>query len=116
MATTVHEPPRVEPRRPGQPYAGNGGWRNIPPSGASTRTVQQPASSPASRTGIWVGLGGITMTFAAFTSALVVRRGGAADWRHLDLPPILLLNTVFLFASSVTLEVARRRVAAYARG
>lgn len=56
------------------------------------------------------------MTFAALTSALVVRRGGAADWRHLPLPPILLLNTAFLFASSVTLEIARRRVAAFARG
>jgi cytochrome c oxidase subunit III len=63
-----------------------------------------------------VGLAGITMTFAAFTSALVVRAGGAKDWRHLTLPPILLLNTAFLFVSSVTLEVARRRVTAFARG
>jgi cytochrome c oxidase subunit III len=114
MATTVHEPPRIEPRR--QPHSGNGDWRNLPPSEGRVRAVQDPASSPASRTGVWVGLAGITMTFAAFTSALVVRAGGAKDWRHLTLPPILLLNTAFLFVSSVTLEVARRRVTAFARG
>src|SRR5918912_146434 len=116
MATTVHEPPRVEPLRPGIPGSGNGGWRNLTPTGGSLRAVRDPDSSPTSRTGIWVGLAGITMTFAAFTSALVVRQGGAADWKHLTLPPILWLNTAFLFASSITLEVARRRVAVFARG
>jgi cytochrome c oxidase subunit 3 len=44
------------------------------------------------------------------TSALIVRQGSAFDWRHLDLPRILYLNTVVLLASSVALEVARRQV------
>ncbi len=114
MATTVHEPPRVETRLPEN--GGHGGRRNVAPSGGNFRAVRDPESSPTSRTGIWVGLAGITMTFAAFTSALVVRQGGATDWRHLTLPPVLWLNTGFLFASSITLEVARRRVAAFARG
>jgi cytochrome c oxidase subunit 3 len=56
------------------------------------------------------------MMFAAFTSALVVRQGAAPDWRHIDLPSILYLNTLILLASSLTLEVARRHEAAYARG
>ncbi len=116
MATTVHEPPRVEPRRPPDgSSSGNGGWRNLTPSGGA-RVVMDPGSSPTSRTGIWVGLAGITMTFAAFTSALIVRHGGASDWRHLSLPPILFVNTAFLLGSSVTLEMARRKVAAFARG
>jgi len=49
------------------------------------------------------------MSFAAFTSALVVRQGGSTDWRHLVLPRILYLNTLILLLSSITLEVGRRR-------
>jgi cytochrome c oxidase subunit 3 len=56
------------------------------------------------------------MSFAALTSALVVRRGGAVDWRHFTLPSILYVNTLALFASSITLEIARRRVAAFMGG
>jgi len=46
----------------------------------------------------------------------VVRQATATDWKHLSLPPILFINTIFLLASSGTLEMARRRVAAFARG
>jgi cytochrome c oxidase subunit III len=56
------------------------------------------------------------MTFAALTSALYVREGAATDWHHIVLPPIILFNTLALIASSVTLEVARRRVASFMRG
>lgn len=66
-------------------------------------------SSPASRTGVWVAIAAISMSFAAFTSALVVRQGGSTDWRHLVLPRILYLNTLILLLSSITLEVGRRR-------
>jgi cytochrome c oxidase subunit 3 len=77
--------------------------------------VQEYAPPPAS-TGIWVILAAITMSFAALTSALVVRKGGAIDWRHFTLPSILYLNTVVLLGSSVTLEISRRRVAAFMGG
>ncbi len=56
------------------------------------------------------------MSFLALTSALIVRKGGSMDWRHFTLPSILYFNTVLLVASSVTLEVARRRIAAYMGG
>ena len=49
------------------------------------------------------------MMFAAFTSAMVVRQGAAMDWQHLALPHILYLNTLVLLASSITLEMSRRR-------
>ena len=49
----------------------------------------------------------VTMLFAAFTSAYVVRRSGT-DWRHVDLPSILWVNTGILAASSVVLELANR--------
>ncbi len=84
------------------------------PSAGNLPAVED--SSPASRTGIWVGLAAITMTFAAITSAMVVRQGSSMDWRHFTLPPVLYLNTVVLLASSVVLELARKRVAAVARG
>jgi cytochrome c oxidase subunit 3 len=118
MATTIHEPPRVEeigkPSRP-QSGSGNGGWRTLFPEGGDLRLVQEYAPPPAS-TGIWVVLAAISMSFAALTSALVVRKGGAVDWRHFTLPSILYLNTLVLLASSATLEIARRRVAAFMGG
>jgi cytochrome c oxidase subunit 3 len=58
----------------------------------------------------------IGMTFAAFTSALIVRQGSALDWHHLTLPRVLYWNTLVLLASSVTLEISRRRVATFMGG
>jgi cytochrome c oxidase subunit III len=60
----------------------------------------------AARSGIWVAIFAITMSFAAFTSALMVRQG-SGDWKHIVLPPIVYLNTVALLISSITLERAR---------
>jgi cytochrome c oxidase subunit III len=112
MATTIHEPPRVEEQRLG-PIGGSGG--GIVSQNPDPRRVKDYAPPPSS-TGIWVVLASIAMTFAALTSALIVRAGGAKDWQHLDLPPILYWNTVVLIASSVALEVARKKVAAFMRG
>lgn len=60
------------------------------------------------RTGVWAGIAAITMMFAAFVSALLVRQG-EADWVRVRLPPILYVNTLLLMASSATLERARAR-------
>lgn len=59
------------------------------------------------RLGLWMFLATVTMLFAAFTSAYIVRRSGS-DWRHVTLPPILWLNTVILAASSIAVEAANR--------
>jgi cytochrome c oxidase subunit III len=115
MATTVHEPPKIDLDQLPSQGSGNGGWHNLVPGDGDLRRVKDYSSPPAS-TGIWVGLAGITMTFAAFTSALVVRQGAAPDWRHITLPPVLYLNTLVIIASSVTLEVSRRRVASFMGG
>jgi cytochrome c oxidase subunit III len=109
MATTVHEPPRIGPQRPGGVLDSGGGRSNLIPPAGRLRSVQY-APPPAS-TGIWVGIAAIAMTFAALTSALIVRKGGAVDWRHITIPSILYFNTILLVASSVTLEISRRRVA-----
>jgi cytochrome c oxidase subunit III len=114
MATTVHEPPRIDPDRLPD-HSGNGGWRNLVPSNGDQR-VALDYSPPPSSTAIWVVLFAITMMFAAFTSALIVRKGSSLDWRTFKLPSILFFNTLLLLASSVTLEVSRRRIAAFMGG
>ncbi len=66
-------------------------------------------SSPA-RTGVWIGIATITMSFTAYTSAMVVRQGSGSDWQHVALPGILYVNTLLLLLSSGTLELGRRRL------
>jgi cytochrome c oxidase subunit III len=115
MATTI-QPPEAEQKqtRVYDGHSGGDGMRNLVPADGSLQLLEDYSPEP-SRTGIWIGLAAITMSFAAFTSALVVREGTANDWRHLALPPILLANTLVLLASSGTLEGARRSVATFVR-
>jgi cytochrome c oxidase subunit 3 len=84
----------------------------------STRTnvnvAVRSAADGASRSGVWVAIFAITMSFAAFTSALFVREGSAAvEWTHLVLPPILYANTMVLLLGSITLWMASRAVNAH---
>jgi cytochrome c oxidase subunit 3 len=111
MATTIHEPPKLDAIRP---LRNPGGPGNLIPASGTPHAVKY--SPPPATTGIWVVLASITMTFLAFTSALVVRQGGATDWHHLTLPPVLYLNTLLLLASSVALELGRRQVRAAMTG
>jgi cytochrome c oxidase subunit 3 len=116
MATTL-PPPKSEllslPERRQNGHSGGG--QNLVPAGGDLR-VTQHYSPPASSSAIWVAIAAICMSFAAFTSALIVRQGSSNDWRHITLPSVLFLSTLLLLASSVTLEVARRRIAAYMSG
>src|SRR4051812_14164997 len=68
----------------------------------------------ASSTGTTVGLCAIAMSFAALTSALMVRKG-SGDWKHIGIPRLLYFNTIILVGSSVTLEIGRRRIARFMR-
>ncbi len=84
-----------------------------------TQARTQLSASPAlvsgtttSETGMWVVVAAISMSFAAFTSSMIVRQGSSADWLHFQLPRVLYVNTLILLASSVTLELTRRRVIA----
>src|SRR3954468_13515452 len=87
--------------------SGNGRGEN-----GNARVGQQPRH--ASSTGITIGLCAIAMSFAALSSALVVRKG-SGDWKHIELPKFLYFNTIILAGSSVTLEIARRRIARFMR-
>lgn len=118
MATTLPPPKSEEleqPERSRNGSTGNGGWQNLVPAEGNLRAIED-YSPPPSSSAIWVGIAAICMSFAAFTSALIVRQGASNDWRHIALPSILFASTALLLASSVTLEVARRRIAAYMGG
>src|SRR6266404_7775046 len=106
MATTIPERPQIDPHRSPDQHSGNGGWRNLVPGDGDLR-VALDYSPPPSSTGIWVVLFAITMMFAAFTSALIVRKA-SQDWHTFTLPSILYFNTLLLLASSATLQVSRR--------
>ncbi len=117
MAMTLQPPhtDREEKVRVRSGGGSGGGFRELVPADGTLRAVADPQSEPA-RTGIWVALAAIAMCFAALTSALYVREGSATDWHHIVLPPILWFNTLALIASSITLELARRRIAGFMRG
>lgn len=57
--------------------------------------------------GLWIFLATVTMLFAAFTSAYLVRQGGD-DWSRVELPGILWVSTLVLAASSAAVERARQ--------
>jgi cytochrome c oxidase subunit 3 len=116
MATTI-QPPETKQKdpHPDNGKSGGGGVSNLGPTAGNLTMLDQFSPEP-SRTGIWVGLAAITMSFAAFTSAVVVRQSTANDWHPLTIPAIVFLNTLLLLASSGTLEVARRRLRVFARG
>lgn len=82
-------------------------------SGASAEaTAYEPVSAELRdqvlRLGMWMFLGTVTMLFAAFSSAYIVR-GAGTDWRAVTLPSILWLNTVVILVSSGALELGRRQ-------
>jgi cytochrome c oxidase subunit 3 len=102
MARTLTEsnrggPPPILPGLP--PGDGGGEDRDRPIPGSSRQT---------SITGIIVLMCASTMTFAAFVSAMVVRRGLHNDWGHIGLPQILWWNTGILLISSIAIDTGRR--------
>ena len=102
MATVLAPPkPRTPVGGPPRPPEGGGEGSRRRDDGA--HDIQRY------KTGAWLLMGAITMVFAGFVSAYIVRRGASTDWRPIPKPPILWANTAVLLASSVTIERARRR-------
>ena len=73
-------------------------------------SAHQQIESPA-QTGVLVLIAGVMMSFAALTSALIVRSGSASPTHHLVLPSILYVTTLLILASSISLQIARHRAA-----
>ncbi|MDE3166869.1 MAG: cytochrome c oxidase subunit 3 [Acidobacteriota bacterium] len=96
--------------RPPLPPDVEGGWGD-----GGGNYEGRGSSRGAAFTGIYVLLAASGMMFAAFSSAMVVRRGLGDDWVSLHKPPVLWLNTAILLLSSVVLEKARRALRAHNR-
>ncbi|MBI1737865.1 MAG: heme-copper oxidase subunit III [Acidobacteria bacterium] len=83
--------------------AGGGDWRHEPGAFGRERRMYL--------TGVSVALAAILMFFMALASSYIVRKGTGSDWQPIEMPRILWLNTAVLVASSITVEVARRKLA-----
>src|SRR5918912_4434911 len=64
------------------------------------------------RIGMWVALASIAMMFTSLSSAYIVRSGTAQDWVQLAMPRVLFVSTALILVSSVTIEIARRKLKA----
>ncbi len=108
MATTVERPNKIDERTPAA--GGGSGHGGFFTEDGNLYLVLDRRSPHPSSTAVYVALAGIGMIFAALTSALVVRKGGATDWKSFTLPSILYVNTLVLLASGFVLEIGRRAV------
>jgi len=109
---------------------GNGGGGfNLPPDNGGWGEGHSGGGSPDygerlrhARLGLLCATVSILVLFLGFSAVFVIRHGYASldqhsnsygrDWMAVSLPTgLLLINTVILFASSLTIEVARRRFA-----
>jgi cytochrome c oxidase subunit III len=96
----------------------NGGGPFKPPVGhdggdedRDKRPKPEPPSPRRYQTAIVLAMVSILIFFMALASAFLVRKTGK-DWIPARLPAVIWLNTLFLLASSATMEVSRRRLAA----
>src|SRR5271155_86186 len=87
------------------PVLGGGGDDN-----SGKRRLPLQPSPRRYYTGVTLAILSILMFFMALASAFIVRRG-SNDWIPVHIPAILWVNTLILLASSLTLELSRRRLA-----
>lgn len=93
----------------------DGGGGTLPPAddpgGGDDGSRPSPRKPSPARyyTAIGIGIVSILMFFMALASAFIVVRG-RSDWQAVHVPFLLWVNTAVLIASSVTLEMARRRL------
>ncbi|HET6978515.1 MAG TPA: cytochrome c oxidase subunit 3 [Pyrinomonadaceae bacterium] len=62
------------------------------------------------RTGMLVSLASIVMLFTSLSSAYVVRSGVMIDWFPIALPRVMFGSTALILLSSVSIEIARRKL------
>jgi cytochrome c oxidase subunit 3 len=96
---------------------GGGGGGKPPARGdggdddSSRRRDSGPTSPKRYYSGIAVAIISILMFFMALVSAYLVRKGFKSGWNSFHFPAFVWVNTAILLGSSVTLELARRRLA-----
>ncbi|HEX3375275.1 MAG TPA: cytochrome c oxidase subunit 3, partial [Candidatus Acidoferrales bacterium] len=94
--------------------AGRGGGTPPPAGGdgdGDGHGSRRPFPRRAYFTALQLGLAAIVMFFMAMASSYIVRRGLGTDWQRTPIPPVLWFNTAVLLTSSVTIIVARKKLA-----
>jgi cytochrome c oxidase subunit 3 len=76
-----------------------------PRQNGDTRSAGGLRALDPKRLGLWVFLATVTMLFAAFSSAYLVRMA-SGGWTPIELPAVLWLTTVTILASSAAIEMA----------
>jgi cytochrome c oxidase subunit 3 len=95
------KPPERDEHRGGGGDDGSFRPRRPSPSQSGQRRYQ---------TAILLGMVSICMFFMALSAAFLVRKTGK-DWVNFKLPSIIWVNTIVLLTSSLTVDLARRRLA-----
>jgi cytochrome c oxidase subunit III len=95
------KPPERDDHRGGGGDDGSFRPRRPSPSQSGQRRYQ---------TAILLGMVSICMFFMALSAAFLVRKTGK-DWVNFKLPTIIWVNTIVLLTSSLTIDLARRRLA-----
>jgi len=82
-----------------------------PPTNYDGGSGDSGSSFPLSRAYVatWILLAAVTMLFAGLSSAYIVLHG-LPQWQNITMPRIVWGNTLVLFASSISIEFARRAV------
>lgn len=110
---TIEAPVKIETPTEGGSFGGDGIFKGFGGGGEGRwKSGHWRVPSRTYQTGMWMGMAGIVMLFAAFTSAMVVRKGLSDDWSRTILPNVLYANTLVLLLSSVTLEFSRKSLSA----
>ena len=94
--------------------AGHGGGTPPPAGGdddGDSSGSRRPVPRRAYFTALQLGLAAIVMFFMAMASSYIVRKGLGTDWQTALLPRVLWFNTAILLTSSVTIVVARKKLA-----
>jgi cytochrome c oxidase subunit III len=96
----------------GKPPRDGGGDDGGDHSGGRDRRRKWPPISPRRySTGVTLGIISILMFFMALASTFIVVRRSTPTWVPVHLPTVVWINTALLILSSLTLELARRRLA-----
>lgn len=107
-------PPQIE-RKPKSRIPSDGGFGGGPGDDShrwDPGDGDHQTSADSYRLAMWLGLASIMMLFAGLSSAYIIRLGGSSDWRAISIPGFLIPNSLILLASSVTLEMFRRKLTA----
>jgi cytochrome c oxidase subunit III len=73
----------------------------------STVAIEQRKKIHPHKFTLWIGIAGMLMMFAGFTSAYIIKRN-QAKWVSFDLPVVFWISTVAILLSSLTIYLAGR--------